>query len=71
MKIHLTDAQKPPEVSFDSPAVIYMLLIPFVRPVGADGGHFASSASVLREIKDLSLMFCNRCECDGHETLIT
>lgn len=64
LKIQLTDIHsapnpicKSPEVSFYGSVVIYMLLILSVRPIGADRGHLASSASVLWEIKDLSLMF--------------
>lgn len=58
---------KPPEVSLYGSAVIYMLLILSVGPIGADRGHLASSASALWEMKDLSLMFYNRCKCDGHK----
>lgn len=58
---------KPPEVSRYGSAVIYMLLILSVGPIGADRGHLASSASARWEMKDLSLMFYNRCKCDGHK----
>lgn len=58
---------KPPEVSFYSSVVIYMLLILLVGPIGADRGHTASSATVLWEMKDLSLMSHNRSKCNGRK----
>ncbi len=63
--VHLI--KKPPKVSFNGSVIIYKLLILFVRLIGADRGHMASSASPLWEMKDLSLMFHNCCKCYGHK----
>lgn len=55
--------------SLYSSVLINMLLILSVVPIGPDRGHLASSASVLWEMKDLSLMFYNHCKCDGHNII--